>query len=60
MRFMGLVCAVGGWAIAVAGLLISSSNLIRMFFALGGISVTLFGIFGILNHYYLARAIWKK
>ncbi len=60
MRLVGLVCAVGGWLIAVAGLFMTSSNMGRMLFALGGILVTLFGILGVLNQYYLGRAIWKK
>ena len=60
MRLIGIACVLGGWAIAVAGLFITSSNLGRMIFALGGISVTLFGILGVLNSYYLERAVWKK
>ncbi len=60
MRLTGIFTIVAGWAIAVAGLLIVSTNMGRLLFVLGGISVSLFGIFGILNQYYLARAIWKK
>ena len=60
MRLTGLVFAVGGWVIAVVGLLITSSNLGRALFASGGILISLFGILGILNRYYLERAIWKK
>ena len=60
MRLIGLAVVLGGWVIAVAGLFMTSSNEIRLFFALGGIFVSLFGILGVLNPYYLARAIWKK
>ncbi len=60
MRLGGLVLVVGGWVIAVAGLFITSSNFARALFASGGILVTIIGILGVLNSYYLARAIWKK
>ncbi len=60
MRIAGIACALGGWAIAVAGLFISSSNFGRALFASGGILVTLFGVLRVLNGYYLERAIWKK
>ena len=60
MRLVGLAIIVGGWLIAVAGLFMTSSNMGRLIFAVGGILVTLVGILGVLNQYYLARAIWKK
>ena len=60
MRLVGLAIAVGGWLIAMSGLFLTSSNEVRIFIALGGIAVSLFGILGVLNQYYLARAIWKK
>ena len=60
MRLLGLLVVVGGWAIAMAGLFLTDANSGRLLFAAGGILVSLFGIFGILNQYYLARAIWKK
>ena len=60
MRLIGLAVVIGGWLIAVAGLFITSTNMGRMIFAVGGILVTLFGILGILNQYYLGRAIWKR
>ena len=60
MRLTGLTCVLGGWAIAVAGLFITTSNFGRILFASGGILVSLFGILGVLNRYYLGRAIWKK
>ena len=60
MRLFGLLLAVAGWLIAVSGLFLTSSNEVRIFFALGGIAVSIIGILGVLNQYYLARAIWKK
>jgi len=60
MRLTGLICIVGGWVIAVAGLFLMTSNSGRLLFASGGILVSVFGILGVLNRYYLGRAIWKK
>ena len=60
MRLIGLAMVVGGWLIAVSGLFITSSNMGRLLFATGGIAVSVFGILGVLNQYYLARVIWKK
>ena len=60
MRLIALAIIVSGWVIAMAGLFITTSNLGRILFCLAGISVSLFGILGVLNSYYLERAIWKK
>ncbi len=60
MRIAGLLFIVGGWFVAMSGLFITSSNSVRIFIACLGIAVSLFGNLGILNGYYLERAIWKK
>ena len=60
MRIVGLILILGGWAIAVSGLFFTSANSGRLLFAVAGILVSLFGILGVLNKYYLQRAIWKK
>ena len=60
MKIIGLGIIIGGWALAVGGLFISSSNMGRALFACLGILVSLFGNLGVLNKYYLAQAIWKK
>ena len=60
MRLIGLLLVLGGWLISVAGLLLTSSVLARGIIACAGIAVSIFGILGVLNSYYLARAIWKK
>ena len=60
MRLIGIAIVLGGWAITVGGLLMTSSNMARAIIACVGIGVSIFGILGVLNNYYLARAIWKK
>ncbi len=60
MRIVGVAVVVGGWLITMGGLVTTSSVNSRMIFALAGIGVSIFGILGVLNSYYLARAIWKK
>ena len=60
MRLLGVGLALGGWALAVAGLFITESTLGRGIFAGMGIAVSLGGIFGVLNAYFLERAIWKR
>lgn len=60
MRLVGVAIVLAGWVLTVGGLLMTSSNLARLLIACAGIGVSLFGIFGVLNQYYLARAIWKK
>ena len=60
MRLVGVACIVGGWCLAVGGLLITPSTGGRLVFACLGIAVSLFGNLGLLNGYYLERAIWKK
>ena len=59
-RLIGVLCALGGWAVAVGGLLITASTTGRLIFACLGIAISLYGILGVLNGYYLERAIWKK
>ncbi len=60
MRVLGVLCAIGGWLLAVSGLLITSSTSARGVLACLGIALSLYGSLGVLNGYYLARAIWKK
>ena len=60
MRLIGVLVVLGGWAITMGGLLMTSSNAARAVIACIGIGVSIFGILGVLNNYYLARAIWKK
>ncbi len=60
MRLLGILIIVGGWALAVSGLFMTSSNGGRAGFACAGIIISIFGILSVLNRYYLDRAIWKK
>ena len=60
MKLVGLALTLGGWLLAVAGLLITSSTGGRLFFACLGIAIALTGSLRVLNGYYLERAIWKK
>lgn len=60
MRLLGVIINLVGFVIAIAGLLVTTSNVGRLIFALGGIGVSLFAIFGLLNSYYLKNAIWKR
>ncbi len=60
MRIAGIGIVLAGWALAVGGLFIASSNMARAIIACVGIAVSLSGSLGVLNSYYLARANWKK
>ena len=60
MRLIGVLVILAGWVITVGGVLLTSSNMARILIACAGIGVSIYGILGVLNSYYLARAIWKK
>jgi len=60
MKLAGVVCVLGGWAVSVAGLFLTSSTVGRALIACAGIAISLYGSLGILNGYFLERAIWKK
>ncbi len=60
MRLIGIACVLGGWAVAVAGVLVTTSVGARTLLACVGIAISLFGSLGVLNGFYLERAIWKR
>lgn len=60
MRITGLLINIAGWLIAMSGLFITQSNGVRIVLACVGIGVSVFGILGVLNKFYLERAIWKQ
>ena len=60
MRLAGLALIVMGWFVAMSGLFVTSSNGVRIVLACAGIAISVFGNLGVLNKYYLERAIWKK
>ena len=60
MKAIGLLMAVVGWLIPVAGLTWTTSPAIRLVLSLVGIGMCLVGILGFLNGAYLKQAIWKR
>jgi len=60
MRLKGVLIVLGGWVITIGGLLLTASTAIRGIAACVGIGISIFGILGVLNKYYLERAIWKQ
>ncbi len=60
MKLVGVLCVLAGWMVAVAGLFLSSANVVRVLIACAGIGISLYGSLGILNGYFLERAIWKR
>ena len=60
MKFLGLLLALCGWLIPVAGLTATSSSAIRLVLCLLGIAMCLMGILAFLNGAYLKQAIWKR
>jgi hypothetical protein len=58
MKIMGLMLLLGGWIIAVAGLLITDSTSVRMILALVGFGTAISGLMT-LNKGHLEHAIWK-
>ncbi len=58
MKMMGLILLLGGWLIAVAGLLVTDSTGVRMILALVGFGTAISGLMT-LNKGHLEHAIWK-
>ena len=60
MRLTGVFVVLAGWAVTMGGILTTSSHAAQILIACIGIGISIYGILGVLNQYYLARAIWKK
>ena len=60
MRLLGVLVLLGGWAVAMSGLFLTTASGGRILIACLGIGISFYGSIGILNGYYLERAIWKK
>ncbi len=60
MILVGLFLTFLGFVISVLGLAVTSSVGGRLALVLAGLTVSLFGILGVLNKAYLKNAIWKK
>ena len=58
MKIMGLILLLGGWMIAVAGLLVTDSTGVRMVMALVGFGTAITGLMTV-NKAHLEHAIWK-
>jgi len=58
MKGLGLGLVVGGWMVAVGGLLASEVMMVRLGAALVGLATSLAGI-GTLNGAHIERALWK-
>ena len=58
MKLVGLAMAVGGWALAVGGVLATDATAMRFVASVLGLGVSLSGIFA-LNAAHLEHAIWK-
>jgi hypothetical protein len=58
MKIMGLILLIGGWLIAVAGLLITDATGMRMIMALVGFGTTIAGLMTV-NKSHTEHAIWK-
>ncbi len=59
MILVGILVTLSGFVISVLSLALNS-NIARLAVVLFGLSVSLFGIIGVLNRAYLKNAIWKK
>jgi len=59
MILVGILVTLSGFVISVLSLALNS-NTARLAVVLFGLSVSLFGIIGVLNRAYLKNAIWKK
>ena len=58
MKILGFILLLGGWIIAVAGLLVTDATSVRMIMALVGFGTAISGIMT-LNKGHLEHAIWK-
>ncbi len=60
MILIGILVTLLGFVISVLSLTLTSSVGGRLVLVVLGLAVSLFGIIGVLNKYYLKYAIWKK
>jgi hypothetical protein len=60
MKWVGAGVALLGWVVTIGGLRLTDSNGGRIFVALLGIGVSLFGIFYVLPAAFNKTAFWKK
>ncbi len=58
MKGLGLALVVGGWMVAVGGLVASEAMAVRLGASLMGFATSLAGI-GVLNGAHVANVFWK-
>jgi hypothetical protein len=58
MKLLGVILLVGGWIVAVAGLVVVDAVEARMIMALVGLGMAIAGLIT-LNKGHLEHAIWK-
>ena len=59
MQVLALLMLLGGWMIAVGGLVASDALVVRLILALLGLATSLGGVVT-LNNTHVQTAIWKK
>jgi hypothetical protein len=60
MKLLGILLALCGWVLPMAGLVWTDSLGLRLTLCLLGIAIGITGILGFLNTAYLKQALWKK
>lgn len=60
MKLVGVLLAIAGWLLPIIGLTLTQSTGARLFLCIIGISISLFGILGVLNKAHQKHAIWKS
>ena len=59
MQMLALLLLLGGWMIAVGGLVASDALAVRLILALLGLATSLGGV-ATLNNTHVQKAFWKK
>lgn len=60
MLAIGVVITFLGFLISILSLGLTSSVTARLIIVLAGLAVSLVGIIGVLNPYYVKNAIWRR
>ena len=60
MLIVGIVVTLLGFLLSVMSVAIASGVGARLIIVLAGIGLSLVGIIGVLNPYYLKKAIWRR
>jgi hypothetical protein len=60
MILAGILVTFAGWLLAFASLGLTESTGARLVLVLVGIAISVGGILGVLNRYYVKHALWRK